>query len=89
MTCDDSSFDDLVLHLSRARAESLDFSLAPWESNSESVRECWNNLTNPHNMERIKHWADKADEMNPAARAMVLKALEVCLLRSKENSDNL
>lgn len=84
MTSNDSSFDDLILRLSRARAESLDFVLPPWESNSESVRKCWDDLTSQHNIEYIKCWADKATEMNSAARVIALKALEFCLFRNKE-----
>lgn len=84
MTSNDSSFDNLVLRLSRTRAESLDFVLPPWESKSESVRKCWDDLTSPQNIESIKRWADKAAEMNPAARVIALKALELCLSKSND-----
>lgn len=72
---------ELLLRLSRARAECHDFFTSPWDSKHEIIKGIWNDLTNPANLAIIKLWASDAEEMNPTAKALALKALEVCTFR--------
>ena len=78
----------LLLGLSRARAEAVDYEVNPWDSDKPEVRQSWNELTSPENIELLREWVDGADEMNPTARKMAFKALECCHDRFMESSTN-
>jgi hypothetical protein len=69
---------ELLLRLSRARAECEDFYTSPWDSKHEIIQDIWNDLTSPANLAVVKLWASDAKDMNPVAKALALKALEVC-----------
>lgn len=70
------------LRLSKARAEADEWDILPWDSLAPSVREAWNELTAPGNLELLEERAKTVPEMNHFAATATFKALETCKARS-------
>ena len=55
----------------------------PWDSLDSEVQTAWNALIDPNNLSALEEWGACPEGLNPLARRVTQKAIELCKLKAE------